>query len=272
MNEEARGDGQAEPRPAGEPEVRAALEVRPFTASREIDKLAEALAAAQAEMPLVERSKTADVTMKSGGHFTYDYADLGDILKATLPVLGRHGLAVIQPPTVEVKGSVTIKTVLLHKSGQWISETLVMPVADATDPQRLGSGMAYARRYAYCGIVGISPLNEDDDGAKAGEKGKGRSVRTGERGESEAGEASVRPTNGDAKITVSGSGGGQKGHLLAILDEHKVDKKAFGEHLKAKYGVERWGDIRQGDYEEIVKLAHAWPHPASAERTPGQEG
>jgi len=47
--------------------------------------LAGALAAAQAEYPVVPKNRTAKVKTKLGGDYSYSYADLADILKLILP-------------------------------------------------------------------------------------------------------------------------------------------------------------------------------------------
>jgi hypothetical protein len=61
---------------------------------------------------------------------------------------------------------VTMTTMLIHASGQWVACTGTFRPTKA-DPQGLGSCITYARRYQLCAIVGISP--EDDDGNAASE-------------------------------------------------------------------------------------------------------
>ena len=53
---------------------------------------------------------------------------------------------------------------LIHASGQWLSNTFTMPVSKA-DAQGVGSAITYARRYALAAMVGVAP--EDDDGNAA---------------------------------------------------------------------------------------------------------
>jgi hypothetical protein len=50
---------------------------------------------------------------------------------------------------------------LLHKSGEFIAETLRMPV-NKWDAHGIGSGITYARRYGLMSMLGIAA--EDDDG------------------------------------------------------------------------------------------------------------
>jgi hypothetical protein len=53
---------------------------------------------------------------------------------------------------------------LIHKSGEFLSETLRMPV-NKWDAQGIGSGITYARRYGLMSILSIA--SEDDDGNAA---------------------------------------------------------------------------------------------------------
>jgi hypothetical protein len=58
-------------------------------------------------------------------------------------------------------GLVNLTTVLAHSSGEWIaSDWPVCPIADMASPQRMGTALTYARRYALFTLVGIA--GEDD--------------------------------------------------------------------------------------------------------------
>ena len=125
--------------------------------SNEINELAAAMAAAQGDLPVVE--KGAD-----NPFFKSKYADLAAIAKAIQPVLKKHGLSVVQ--TLEpADDGVIVNTALIHKSGQWIEGGLKMkPVKN--DPQGIGSCITYARRYSLSAILGLV-TEEDDDGNAA---------------------------------------------------------------------------------------------------------
>jgi hypothetical protein len=49
----------------------------------------------------------------------------------------------------------------MHKSGEWIEDTLVLPLSKR-DPQAAGSAITYARRYSLQAIAGVP--SADDDG------------------------------------------------------------------------------------------------------------
>jgi hypothetical protein len=113
------------------------------------------LAAAQSEMGNAAYNKT-------NPHFKSKYADLAGVREATLPILTKHGFAIIQI-TVFREGVILLRTELAHKSGE--SRTSEYPIAPGT-PQQQGSALTYARRYSWSAITGIAS-EEDDDGNAA---------------------------------------------------------------------------------------------------------
>jgi hypothetical protein len=128
--------------------------------SETINELATALSKAQAAI----KGAIEDST---NPHFRSKYASLQSYIDAAREPLTKNGLAITQLLTdinCENMNLVTIETVMMHSSGQWISSTFSVPVSKA-DAQGFGSAVTYARRYSYAGIVGISPI--DDDGQAA---------------------------------------------------------------------------------------------------------
>ena len=93
------------------------------------------------------------------------YADLASVWEAIRTPLTKNGLSVVQMPCEAPAGHVGLLTVLLHTSGQSVSDKFFMPVKDASNPQAVGSALTYARRYALSAVVGVCP--EDDDGNAA---------------------------------------------------------------------------------------------------------
>lgn len=96
--------------------------------------------------------------------FKSSYADLASCTEACKHALSENNIAVVQLPSTSENGKIAVETMLVHATGEWISEKLeLMPVKQ--DPQSAGSAITYARRYALCAMVGIAP--EDDDGNQA---------------------------------------------------------------------------------------------------------
>jgi hypothetical protein len=123
-----------------------------------INELAAALAAFQSEMPVVPKSKTANVRTRDGGNYSYTYADLADVSAAAMPILARHGLAFTCLP-----GPDGLTAVLAHTSGQRVTGSL--PIRGAT-PQEVGSSLTYNRRYLLGCLTGLV-TDDDDDGNTA---------------------------------------------------------------------------------------------------------
>ena len=95
--------------------------------------------------------------------FKTKYADLSSVWDACRQQLTVNGLSIVQTPT-EADNGIGVETMLIHASGQWLSNTFTMPVSKA-DAQGVGSAITYARRYALAAMVGVAP--EDDDGNAA---------------------------------------------------------------------------------------------------------
>lgn len=140
-----------------------------ITHSEEFAKIAEAFIEAQKNFGEVVKDKTADVKMKTGGQYSYTYADLGKALDAVLPALHEQGIGVLQGPGNSDDNAITVETLLLHKSGEWMRNQLTMRPT-STDPQGAGSAITYVRRYSLMAMCGLAA--EDDDGAAASKKDK----------------------------------------------------------------------------------------------------
>jgi hypothetical protein len=122
-----------------------------------------ALAKAQGEFPPIHRSRTATVRPKEGAAYTYNYADLGDILAAVRPVLSKHGISVSQPIEMLDSGRMVLRTLVAFGESA-IDATMPLPPYDK--PQSWGSALTYARRYSLTSLLGLA-TEDDDDGEAA---------------------------------------------------------------------------------------------------------
>lgn len=136
--------------------------------------LAEALAAFQAEMPTVPKSKTAKVPTKAGSSYSYSYADLADVTAAAAPLLAKHGLSITCAPRFNPEaGGYELVGTLHHASEQQVEGAL--PIKGNT-PQEWGSSITYARRYLLGSLTGIV-TDEDDDGHLASQQAASKQQR-----------------------------------------------------------------------------------------------
>lgn len=112
------------------------------------------LARARGEFDEIPRNRVATIRMKNGGQYSYRYADLADMLRATTPALAAYGLAVSQWP----EGN-TLYTMVAHKSGAthvtpWPIKA--MPQRGLDDAQQFQSAVQVAKRYALGAALGVS--------------------------------------------------------------------------------------------------------------------
>ena len=134
-----------------------------------LGELAAALAKARAQFQPIPKNQTVKVTMKSGGTYSFKFADLGCILGATTDALAANGLAVIQLP-VDMEASF-VETILAHESGCAIISRQSLPaylqITSAFDlnaaMQSRGSAISFLRRYAISSVLNIA-IQDDDDG------------------------------------------------------------------------------------------------------------
>ena len=133
-----------------------------FEHSGSIGKLIEALAKARAEFApaLKDRDNPA---------YRAKYVPLENLIEATHAALSAHGLAVVQMPALEGQ-YVVLTTILGHTSGEWMSSQLSLPgtMRERFDAQSVGSGITYARRYAYQSVLNIAGEVDDDGNAAVG--------------------------------------------------------------------------------------------------------
>lgn len=90
------------------------------------------------------------------------YATLDKIIEVIRPVLSTNKLAVMQD-VISGDGFMTVKTLLLHESGEWFESEGTTLRLVKNDPQGVGAGITYARRYDLSAFLSLN-TGEDDDG------------------------------------------------------------------------------------------------------------
>lgn len=147
--------------------------------SEKIDLIMPDLIAAQREMEAVEKNAT-------NTYHKSRYADLEAVMRACVPQLNDHKIAVTQAIVPATEGAPIVfstlkirdkkqyevptqvlahlRTQLTHESGQWIASEIPLACAWG-DAQALGGTITYLRRYALAALVGLAQA--DDDGTAA---------------------------------------------------------------------------------------------------------
>lgn len=133
-------------------------ETKKATPVKKSKTLAEALAAFQADLPQVDLDSV-------NPHFKSKFASLANITKKVLPELSKHGFSYSVGSFVD-NGLLVVDAHLIHESGE--SRSFQFPITE-TQPQKIGSAITYAKRYAIQALTGVV-ADEDDDGNAASQQ------------------------------------------------------------------------------------------------------
>lgn len=200
--------------------------------SESIAALAKALAAFQAEVKDPKKDE-------KNPFFKSKYVALDGLTAAVRPVLAKHGLSYMQLPSGDGQ-TVSITTILLHESGEFIeSEPFTMKPVKA-DPQSIGSACTYARRYSLQSVLGVA-WEEDDDANNASQppqEAKNQNVKQNTKGEKKATPA-VNERDLLAKLQDTAKANGlEDGDIKMMIREH--------------YGADKWNSLT---IEQKIELA-----------------
>jgi len=128
-----------------------------MNSSESIKELATALAIVQGQLTFAKKDS-------KNPFFKSNYADLESVWDACRDLLSANGLAIMQFPGEYIEGNMSLNTIISHRSGEWISQEMSVPVSKP-DAQGAGSALTYMRRYALAAVVGV--VQADDDGNSA---------------------------------------------------------------------------------------------------------
>ena len=114
--------------------------------------------------------------------FRSKYITLDSILLAVRPVLSQCNIFLSQAVQEHAEhegtiSSVTVRSTLIHASGEWIANEVTVPVnpivgrdgkVQPVDAHRVGSAITYGRRYSLSSLLAIGEASDsDDDGNSA---------------------------------------------------------------------------------------------------------
>ncbi|MCC2347105.1 ERF family protein [Bacillus anthracis] len=215
-----------------------------------ITELAKALVRFNSEVNKI--AKDAD-----NPFFKNNYATLDTIIDEIRPILSKHGLSIMQIPSGDGQ-NVTLKTLLLHESGEWLeSDELTMkPVKN--DPQAVGSCITYARRYSLAAFLSLN-TGEDDDG-------NGATYRKGNKQnqKSNSGQAPNRlqgnSSNGKASEKQLKMIHAKIAHVATLT---QTDKQMVEETLKNQVGFTNLSEISSQLASKAIQVLSGWENQYS---------
>jgi hypothetical protein len=96
--------------------------------------------------------------------FKSKYASLEEVIETVRAEAGKVGLTFTQLVDFN-HHHIFVTTILMHESGESVTGRTPVLTKDNTDPQKMGSGITYAKRYGLQAAFGLP--SEDDDGNSA---------------------------------------------------------------------------------------------------------
>lgn len=124
------------------------------------------MAQLQGELPVISKDKKVDFTSKrTGVRVNYSYAPIDSIVRQTKDYIARNGFSYCIT-TEQTDNSLAAICSVKHSLGHRESTSFRVPIdpdAFMTAPQKVGSAMTYAKRYAFCNAFGIMTGDEDND-------------------------------------------------------------------------------------------------------------
>ena len=212
--------------------------------SENITELLAALEAVQAEMPTMPKNSQA---------YGYKYTDLDTITQTIKPILHKHALAYMQSIGSTMQGQVTLTTRLFNSNGQYIEDTVALPIITSTknnEAQTLGMSITYMRRYALCAMLGITSDEDVDANTEKKEQPqkqppkqnippKIQNIKDTFNGEV------VKPKQSPAKLAFEPKGGettpAEKKEIASLLSSKGTDGRA----LFSKDEMKAYSDMRK---------------------------
>ncbi len=181
-----------------------------------------ALAEFRRRCPTIRKSKSVEITSRSGGTYGYTYAPLDEIARVVDPILDDLGFS-YRWSSQTIEGVMTVICHLSHVGGHeetaaFACDSTSSPNPKMSSQQKAGGAMTFARRYSLTAILGLTATDDDDDA----------------RGEPQEYE---RITEQEAL------------DLEAFADEVGADKAGFLRWL----GVGSFSDVPQSSHEAALK-------------------
>lgn len=205
--------------------------------SDKIDKIAPALLAAQKTIKGAKKDST-------NPHLKNKYADLGSVFDACKDELNAQGIVIMQPMGTQGDRN-TLRTLLLHESGQYFAAEALLPNIDQKGinaAQAMGSAISYMRRYQLSGLAGV--LQTDDDGNAA------------KQPEPEPGKAAEPSITLDALLDKIAEAKAMK-HLKNIWDKYGADMAKFSPPVQA--------ELAKAKNDKKMEIAKAAADPTLAD-------
>jgi hypothetical protein len=212
--------------------------------SESIVKIASALVAFSGKVKSIEKDST-------NPHFKSKYTSLDHMIDETKPLLHELGLAIMQFPGGDGE-KITVRTMIIHSSGEWMETEPLTLKAVKTDPQGAGSAITYGRRYSYAAALSLS-LGDDDDG---------NASSTPPRTAQQPTQANIPPNTQSAPQTNLGAppmvSEAQVKYIGSLKSQKKVPDDEFRKLIAPKSSTK---DLTVAEAKQLINTLQAYVPP-----------
>jgi len=212
--------------------------------SDSIKELATALAKFNGEVARVAKDA-------NNPFFKNTYATLDQIIDEVRPILQKNGLSIMQIPSND-GDNVTLKTLLLHESGEWLESEPISMKPVKNDPQSVGSAVTYARRYSLAAFLSLN-TGEDDDGNAATHNKPPAQKQQGQPSQP------AQPTSTDGKATEAQVK--KLNTVIGKLEKFGGTREQICNSLMDKPDVGKFGsvkDLTASQVSKAIQYVEAW--------------
>lgn len=227
-----------------------------------VDKIASALAKAQAEFIAPEKNKTVEVKNQSGTKlYSFDYADYGAIVESVRGPLSKNGICFTH--LVETFGTgVRLVTRLIHSSGQMLETIYPLPMPNQ-DPKGFGGAVTYGKRYSLSAITGCvadddvdeSPADTQSFKDRGGAKGPISPPVKGRDFDEMPTQTPVKPKTPKAEFPhdTGQPTPGMLARLFAIGQENHWDAEQIRTYLGARWSIASTKALSREQYDQLIE-------------------
>lgn len=124
----------------------------------------EAMAAAKAEIPVINKNREVDFT-STKGRTNYKYEDLAEIARVVSPILAKQGLSYRYRVTSNINEPVTVTCIVSHRAGHFEEVTLSGGRDESGNKnsiQAVASTLTYLQRMTLKAALGLAASDDDD--------------------------------------------------------------------------------------------------------------
>ena len=183
--------------------------------SQEYKNIYSAIIKMRTEIVPIAKTKRANAVK-----YTYNYAPLDSVIELLNVVLPKYGLGWVQTIGMQ-DGRPALTTRIIHESGEWIEDTLVLPIGrpdgGKNENQELGASISYFKRYALSAMFGIATDDDADGMADVRERKQMVKAQARAAGQAQADAPEAAGTEGAERLTAKSTGDGAVDRAIADL-------------------------------------------------------